>query len=87
MTPQNVGHYMRFRDQMKVAADGRKRLQIIGKRGLDREPADSYSHVASGWFCKKDIEPCKKFGKIRMKSTTYLGNGVTVAQQTLTLFV
>ncbi|WP_079601852.1 hypothetical protein [Bradyrhizobium erythrophlei] len=31
MTPQNVGHYMRFRDQMKVAEDGRKRLQIVGK--------------------------------------------------------
>jgi hypothetical protein len=31
MTRQNVAHYMRFRDQMKVAADGRKRLQIVGK--------------------------------------------------------
>jgi len=31
MTPQNVGHYMRFRDQIKVAADGRKRLQIVSK--------------------------------------------------------
>jgi hypothetical protein len=31
MTRQNVSHYMRFRDQMKVAADGRKRLQIVGK--------------------------------------------------------
>jgi hypothetical protein len=28
---QNVAHYMRFRDQMKVAEDGRKRLQIVGK--------------------------------------------------------
>lgn len=33
MTRQNVAHYMRFRDQMKVAADGRKRLQIVGKQG------------------------------------------------------
>jgi hypothetical protein len=33
------------------------------QRGLDHEPAGSYSHVASDWFCKKDIEPCKKFGK------------------------
>jgi hypothetical protein len=31
MTPQNVCRYMRFRDQMKVAADGRKRLQIVSK--------------------------------------------------------
>jgi hypothetical protein len=31
MTSQNVAHYMRFRDQMKVASDGRKRLQIVGK--------------------------------------------------------
>ena len=33
MTRQNVAHYMRFRDQMKVAADGRKRLQIVSKEG------------------------------------------------------
>jgi glutaredoxin-related protein len=31
MSSQNVKHYMRFRDQMKVASDGRKRLQIVGK--------------------------------------------------------
>jgi len=24
-----VDHYMRFRDQMKVAADGKKRLQLV----------------------------------------------------------
>jgi integrase len=29
MTRQNVDHYMRFRDQMKVAADGKKRLQLV----------------------------------------------------------
>lgn len=29
MSPQMVGHYMRFRDQMKVAADGQKRLRLI----------------------------------------------------------
>ena len=31
MSRQNVQHSMRFKDQMKVAADGRKRLQIVGK--------------------------------------------------------
>ena len=31
MSRQNVDHYMRFRDQMKVATDGQKRLRLIGK--------------------------------------------------------
>ena len=31
MSRQNVDHYMRFRDQMKVGADGQKRLRLIGK--------------------------------------------------------
>jgi hypothetical protein len=31
MTRQNVEHYMRFRDQMKVASDGKKRLQLVPK--------------------------------------------------------
>lgn len=31
MTRQNVEHYMRFKDQMKVATDGQKRLRIVGK--------------------------------------------------------
>lgn len=34
MSRQNVEHYMRFRDQMKVGADGQKRLQLI----VNREP-------------------------------------------------
>jgi integrase len=29
MSRQNVDHYMRFRDQMKVAADGQKRLRLV----------------------------------------------------------
>ena len=33
MSRQNVVHYMRFRDQMKVGADGQKRLLLIGKEG------------------------------------------------------
>jgi hypothetical protein len=33
MSRQNVEHYMRFRDQMKVGADGQKRLRLIGKEG------------------------------------------------------
>jgi len=31
MTRQNVEHYMRFRDQVKVAADGKKRLRLVTK--------------------------------------------------------
>jgi hypothetical protein len=31
MTRQNVEHYMRFKDQMKVAAEGQKRLRIVSK--------------------------------------------------------
>jgi hypothetical protein len=29
MPRQNVAHYMRFRDQMKVAAGGQKRLRLV----------------------------------------------------------
>jgi len=31
MSRQNVEHYMRFRDQMKVGADGQKRLRLVNK--------------------------------------------------------
>ena len=31
MTRRNVEHYMRFREQMKVASDGKKRLQLVPK--------------------------------------------------------
>ena len=31
MSRQNVEHYVRFKDQMKVAADGQKRLRVVGK--------------------------------------------------------
>jgi hypothetical protein len=29
---QNVEHYMRFKDQMKVAADGQKRLRLVSDK-------------------------------------------------------
>jgi len=29
MSRQNVEHYMRFRDQMKVGADGQERLRLV----------------------------------------------------------
>ncbi len=32
MSRQNVEHYMRFRDQMKVGADGQKRLRLVTRR-------------------------------------------------------
>ena len=31
MSRQNVEHYMRFRDQMKVGVDGQKRLRLVNK--------------------------------------------------------
>jgi hypothetical protein len=33
MSRQNVGHYMRFRDQMKVAANGQQRLRLVSGEG------------------------------------------------------
>ncbi|WP_315797652.1 hypothetical protein [Bradyrhizobium sp. SZCCHNRI3043] len=32
MSRQNVEHYMRFKDQMKIAADGQKRLRVINSQ-------------------------------------------------------
>lgn len=32
MSRQNVEHYMRFKDQMKVAADGQKRLRMVSEK-------------------------------------------------------
>ena len=37
MSHQNVDHYMHFRDQMKVGADGQKRLHLVGETGVDHE--------------------------------------------------
>jgi predicted transcriptional regulator len=31
MSRQNVEHYMRFKDQMKIGADGQKRLRLVAK--------------------------------------------------------
>lgn len=31
MSRQNVEHYVRFRDQMKVGADGQSRLRLVAK--------------------------------------------------------
>jgi hypothetical protein len=31
---QTIAHYMRFRDQMEVAATGRKRLRLVGRAGI-----------------------------------------------------
>lgn len=33
MSWQNVEHYMHFRDQMKVGADGQKRLRLVSDEG------------------------------------------------------
>jgi hypothetical protein len=37
MSRQNVEHYMlRFKDQMKVAADGEKRLRLVNTRDVSK---------------------------------------------------
>jgi hypothetical protein len=33
MSRQTVDHYMRFKDQMGIAADGRKRLKLVTPEG------------------------------------------------------
>jgi hypothetical protein len=33
MSRQTVEYYMRFKDQMGIAADGRSRLKLVSKRG------------------------------------------------------
>jgi predicted transcriptional regulator len=32
MSRQTVGYYMRFKDQMGIAAEGRSRLKLVAKR-------------------------------------------------------
>jgi hypothetical protein len=87
MSRQNVDHYMRVRDQMKVAADGLKRLQIVGKGDWTVNPQGAISTAREGWFCKTLSKTCETLEKSEVKSSASMGNGVTVAQQTLTLFV
>jgi hypothetical protein len=47
MSRQNIVHYMRFRDQMKVGADGQKRASSGDPRGLDHERRPSYTSAAT----------------------------------------
>jgi hypothetical protein len=42
MSRQNVEHYMRFRDQMKMGADGKKAASSRQQAGLDRERQPGY---------------------------------------------
>jgi hypothetical protein len=34
MSRQTVDHYMRFKDQMDIAADGRARLRLVGQTDI-----------------------------------------------------
>src|SRR5215469_10067918 len=52
---------------------------------MNRNAAISAS--PTGCFCKTISEVCKTSEESEAKSSTSVGNGVTVAQQTLTLFV
>jgi hypothetical protein len=36
MSRQTVEHYMRFKDQMKVAADGQKRLRLVNSPDVSK---------------------------------------------------
>jgi hypothetical protein len=86
MSRQNVDHYMRFRDQMKVATDGQKRLRLIGKEDWTANADAAISALQIAGFAKL-LGKLQNFRKNTVKSVTSVGNGVTVAQQTLTLFV
>ena|SRR5581483_2738295 len=54
---------------------------------LDREPLDGYITAASRLVWKTPWPSWKTSSKSAVKSAASVGNGVTVAQQTLTLFV
>ena len=45
MSRQNVGHCMRFRDQMKGRGQRSKTSSPCQRRGLDHEPRDRYIGV------------------------------------------
>ena len=55
--------------------------------GLDRERLDGYITAARRLIWKTPWRSWKTSEKSAVKSATSVGNGVTVAQQTLTLFV
>jgi hypothetical protein len=57
------------------------------ERGLDRERLDSYISAARRLIWKTPWRSWKTSEKSAVKSAASVGNGVTVAQQTLTLFV
>jgi hypothetical protein len=50
-------------------------------------PQGAISTPSGGVVCKTLSTPCKTFLGNEVISNTSVGNGVTVAQQTLTLFV
>jgi hypothetical protein len=87
MSRQNVEHYMRFRDQMKVGGRRSKTSPSCQRRGLDREQRCGYISAANAVIWKTSPRHWKTSEKIAVDSATSVGNGVTVAQQTLTLFV
>src|SRR5450631_1235924 len=57
------------------------------ERGLDRERLDGYITAARRLIWKTPRRSWKTSEKSAVKSAASVGNGVTVAQQTLTLFV
>jgi hypothetical protein len=58
MSCQNVEHHMRFRNQMKVADQGRKRLQVVGKQGWTVNRDDAISTSPRARVCKTISESC-----------------------------
>jgi hypothetical protein len=89
MSRQNVERYMCFRDQMKVGADGQKRLRpgaTAKSRTRPRTMSQLYDRCS--WLgLQNSWLRLQNFRKSAVISATSVGNGVTVAQQTLTLFV
>jgi hypothetical protein len=59
MSRQMVDHYMRFNDQMGIAADGRKRLKLISKRDRRGAAVALYKAPRQGQFVKFLAQICK----------------------------
>jgi hypothetical protein len=84
---RNGSPLMRFRDQMKGRRRRSEAAAACERRWLDREQRDRYITLVNHPICKTSRRSCKRFSKRIARTTSYLGNSVTVAQQTLTLFV
>jgi hypothetical protein len=82
LSRQNVEHYMRFRDQMKVGATVKSGLVSSTKRTRPRTPARLYGRCKSPGLHNSRAR-LQTSEKSAVKSATSVGNGVTVAYRVL----